>query len=188
MGRPRIFRREDGFSAVELCVASALLAFVMSIGVVTAQAALRSSNRIVRTDSVAGRIDVALERFQQALRPASLASLEAIPPGGTTPAPLVDGVVYDNLSFRRVVGFAAGAPILSPSPGAPPLRFLEVAGANGATAFAYDDGAHSTSLVVGGISVQFVKSGKQITFTLGVAAAADHPALSATGAVRLLSP
>ncbi len=59
---------------------------------------------------------------------ASLSSLTAIPPGGRLAEPLQEDVVYNNLSFRRVVGIEGDKADVEPDVDLPPYSlFLETA-------------------------------------------------------------
>jgi hypothetical protein len=100
---------------------------------------------------------------------------------------MVDGVIYDNIRFRRVTGISMGAPLYFPPIAAPPLRFYM--GVDNATpALLFDSGASSTVLIPDGATATFVKNGDQVVVALSCPATKTHAAAALATAFRLLVP
>jgi hypothetical protein len=164
-----------------------LLSFLLILGITMAKSALASANRTVEVDTAAARLDAALDRMRAQFVATSRATLQAIPTGGTAPEDMLDGVVYDNIRFRRIVGVSLGAPLFFPTTDLPPLRFY-VGTANLTAALLFDGGDGTTVLVPDGGTASFTRSGDQIVVSLSCPATKYHAAGALASAFRLLVP
>src|SRR6185436_1505923 len=113
--------RQAGFTVVEVCISAVFLSAILAIGVSVSRNALMSADRTVMADVVATRLDAALDRIRGQFVAASRGTLQAIPIGKFVAEPMQDGVVYDNVQFRRVAGVSVGAPLYAPPLAKPPL-------------------------------------------------------------------
>ena len=177
--------RQAGFTFVEVCLSAVLLSMILAVGVNVSRFALASADRTVSADVTAARLDAALDRIRGQFVAASRATLQAIPTGKTVPEPMQDGVVYDNVQFRRVTGVSIGAPLYAPPIGKAPLRFFQGSDHN-QSALLFDNGAMAAVLVPGGATATFTKSGDQIVVALSSPATKSHPAAALAAAFRLL--
>jgi len=96
-----------------------------------------------------------------------------------------DGVVYDNVQFRRVTGVSVGAPLYAPPLGLPPLRFY-CGVDHKVSALLFDNGAMAAVLIPEGATATFTKQGDQIVVALNSPATKSHPAAALAAAFRLL--
>lgn len=81
----------------------------------TATEGMSSNSKLTDSQSKVSR---GLEMLCRHLRAASMSTLTTVPPGFTTPQPLVDGVPMDNLSFQSYAfqsGQGGGLPVLGAS-------------------------------------------------------------------------
>jgi hypothetical protein len=176
-----------GFTLMEVCISSILLSFLLILGVSMAKAALASANRTVEVDTSAARLDAALDRMRAQFVATSRATLQAIPTGKIAPEDMLDGVAYDNIRFRRIVGVSLGAPLFFPTTDLPPLRFY-VGIDHLTSALMFDGGDGSTVLVPDGATATFTRSGDQIVVALSCPATKNHAAGALASAFRLLVP
>jgi aspartate 1-decarboxylase len=172
---------------MEVCISSILLSFLLILGISMSKSALASASRTVEIDAAAARLDAALDRIRAQFVATSRSTLQAIPPGKTVAEDMVDGVVYDNIRFRRVTGVSMGAPLYFPAGGQPPLRFF-VGTSNLTRALMFDGGAGSIVLVPDGATATFTKAGDQIVIALSCPATKNHAAAALASAFRLLVP
>ncbi len=177
--------RQGGFTFVEVCISAVFLSGILALGVSVSRNALKSADRTVMADVVATRLDAALDRIRGQFVAASRSTLQAIPVGGFVPEPMQDGVVYDNVQFRRVAGVSVGAPFYAPALGLPPLRFFCGVDHN-QSALLFDNGAMAAVLIPEGATATFTKQGDQIVVALNSPATKSHPAAALAAAFRLL--
>jgi hypothetical protein len=177
--------RQAGFTLVEVCISAVFLSLILVLGVSISRTALASADKSVAADITASRLDEALDRIRAQVVAASRGTLQAIPTGKLVPEVMQDGVVYDNVQFRRVVGVSIGAPLYAPAVGQPPLRFF--CGTDHAqSALLFDNGAMAAVLIPDGATATFTKSGDQIIVSLSSPANKFHPAAALAAAFRLL--
>jgi hypothetical protein len=177
--------RQAGFTFVEVCISAVFLSGILALGVDISRRALQSADRTVVADVVATRLDSALDRIRGQFVAASRSTLQAIPTGKFVPETMQDGVVYDNVQFRRVTGVSIGATLYSPPIGKAPLRFYCGADHN-QSALLFDNGAMAAVLIPEGATATFTKQGDQIVVTLNSPANPFHPAAALAAAFRLL--
>jgi hypothetical protein len=177
--------RQAGFTFVEVCISAVFLSGILALGVDISRRALQSADRTVVADVVATRLDSALDRIRGQFVAASRGTLQAIPIGKFVPEPMQDGVVYDNVQFRRVTGVSVGAPLYAPPIGKAPLRFFCGTDHN-QSALLFDNGAMAAVLIPEGATATFTKQGDQIVVTLNSPANKFHPAAALAAAFRLL--
>src|SRR5262249_32368574 len=139
----------------------------------------------VAADGAAARLDAALDRIRGQFIAASRGTLQAIPQGMLIPEPMVDGVVYDNIQFRRVIGVSVGAPLYAPPIGRPPLRFF-CGVDHSQSALLFDNGPMAAVLLPRGPTATFTKPGDQIVVSLSSPATKSPPAAALAAAFRLL--
>ena len=177
--------RQGGFTFVEVCISAVFLSGILALGVSVSRNTLKSADRTVMADVVATRLDAALDRIRGQFVAASRSTLQAIPVGGFVPEPMQDGVVYDNVQFRRVAGVSVGAPLYAPALGLPPLRFFCGVDHN-QSALLFDNGAMAAVLIPEGATATFTKQGDQIVVALNSLAIKSHPVAALAAAFRLL--
>ncbi len=156
--------RQSGFTLVESLISTAMLSVILISGVVVTRSAMLSSERSLNEDGARAGLDRLQQRAQQYLRSASRATLLAVPTGGTKAVAMVDGVTYNNIEFRRVVGFAKGAVVYQPPVTKPPYRiYFQAELPNGSGSIYLDDGVQTVPLVRSITAASFTKSAKRIT-------------------------
>lgn len=160
----RAGRRRAGFTLMEVLVSTLLLSFLILMAGVVTRGAMGSTARTVVLDATDARLQRTLHRVRQRLTAASLSTLEAVPDGAALPAPMADDVVYDNVDFRQVVGYAQGAPLYRPDPADAPMRlWFEADPAGGPTGTLwFDDGEQQVALMRGVEDVEVIKTGKRL--------------------------
>lgn len=161
-------RRIAGFTLVETLSSAAILTFLVFAALGASQAAMRATTSVASMDAADARVANSLTRMRRLLLSASLSTLEAIPigPDGVAPELMQPGVVYDNMNFRVVTGYASGAPVYLPALGADPWRLWLRGGGNGPGALVLDDSATSTVLLEDVRAATFTLQGKQLSITL----------------------
>lgn len=186
---PRTRADRAGFTLLEVLISAVILSFLLVVGISMSRTALASADQTVSIDSSATRLDAALDRMRAQFVATSRGTLQAIPTAGTVPENMVDGVVYDNIRFRRVTGISLGAPLYFPPVAAPPLRFyMGVDPSTTAAALMFDSGAGSTILIPDGATATFTKNGDQVVVALSCPATKHHAAAALATAFRLLVP
>lgn len=184
---PRTRIDRAGFTLLEVLISAVILSFLLIVGISMSRTALASADQSVAIDSSATRLDAALDRMRAQFVATSRATLQAIPTGGTAPEAMVDGVVYDNIQFRRVTGISMGAPLYFPPAAAPPMR-LYMGTYNSSPALLFDSSASSTVLVPDGATATFTKNGDQVVVALSCPKTKTHAAAALATAFRLLVP
>lgn len=184
---PRTRKDRAGFTLLEVLISSVILSFLLIVGISMSRSALASADQSVAIDSSATRLDAALDRMRAQFVATSKSTLQAIPTGKTAPEDMVDGVVYDNIRFRRVTGISLGAPLYFPPTTAPPLRFY-MGTYDSSPALLFDSGASSTVLIPDGATATFTRNGDQVVVALSCPATKHHSAAALASAFRLLVP
>lgn len=160
-------RPRSGFTIVEVLVSTGVLSLLLLLAAQVSRASLSSTHRTVAIDVLDARVERTFGELRPLLRSASLATLMAVDSKVGGPAqPLVDGVIYDNLEFRDVVGWANGAALLEPPLTDPPYRLWFVAGVAGRGAIWFDDGRSAWPLMDGIDGVSIAKTGKRLAVDL----------------------
>jgi hypothetical protein len=163
-------RGTSGFTVLETVSSAAILSLLVFAALGASRVAMRGTGSVVSVDAADSRVAESLTRMRRLLMPASVSSLEAVPsPYGVAPEPMQDGVVYDNMSFRTVTGYANGGPVYVPALGTNPWQLFFRAGQNGAGELVLDDGRSVTTLLENVRGAAFVLQGKQLAITLQTA-------------------
>jgi len=153
--------RTQGFTLLEAVLSASIFSVVLYGGVTVANLSVRTTRESMNMRSEALKRERLAEKSHKTLVSASLATLEGIPSGGgMLPEPLLDGVAYTNVSFRKVVSFQSGAPVLDPPPGMPPLSLSFVPDAVAA------DGTGSLVLFDGGATIELMNDVSNLSFSL----------------------
>lgn len=157
-------RRADGFTLVELLLATALLVIAILGGTLVSRSAMAVAGDSVKTGAAESRALHAQALIRQYLLSAGRSTLMATPAGGA-PETMQDGVTYDNVSFRETVANSREGPTYDPDPGAAPFALAfqsrPVASGEGDVVLATDSGSHA---ICGGVrEIDFTKTGSTIT-------------------------
>ncbi len=176
-------RRQRGLSALELAISTTILSALVMAASTASQTALTATADVVALDASGGSTRHTLDRLELLLVSASLGTLEGVPAAqGVTPEPLQDGVDYRDLHFRRVVGFAAGAPAFEPPLTAAPVVVQQAFDASGRGALQLVAGGRTSTLQESVRSVTFRRDGARlrVTLALGDADGTRHETSSST--------
>jgi len=158
--------RRHGFTFIELLISIAVLIVVLFTGVAVSKSAMTVAQDTVRSSAADGQAMSAQTHIRQLLLWAGRSTLEATP-GGGVPEPMVDGLTYDNVSFRRAVGGGKDGAIYDPAPGQPPIAFAFVPrGASGIGDLTMDNGSGPHPICGGLSAVEFVRDGSRVTVRL----------------------
>jgi hypothetical protein len=154
---------QRGFTSLELLISTALFAVLLLGGVVVT----RTAGGVAHDSTSASGAEVcamrAHDQIRRELSMAGRSTLLAVPAAGGAPAPMVDGVAYDNVTYRRTLTSGPGGPTYDPLPADPPvsLSFQPRPGTGGGELIATDaTGNHPRC---GSLSnLTFTKSGSRI--------------------------
>jgi len=150
-----------------LMISSSLLVIVLAGGLVVSRSALVSARDAALVSENDQHVLRSLDRVVGLLGSASRATLEAMDAGGMGPVAVQDGVVYDNLEFRRATGFELGALILEPPVAQPPMRLiLQPDPAGGQNTFLVDLGGRQLTLCRGVRDLEIRQQGGRLQITL----------------------
>jgi len=180
-------RRKDrraaaGFTLLEATISSALLAIAILTALVISQAATKASNRAVLAAAREAEVVRHLDALRRLVGRVALSTLRAVPAadpsqtGGSPPAaePMLDGIAYDNLSFREPVGFVDGDTLYDPPLADSPRRIALVReDGRAAGSLLVTDDAHEFELARDVGAVSFVRRGNQLEVTLTLAHESD---------------
>lgn len=170
-GEPWRAGRRGGFTLIEVLISTVLLSFLILLAGTVTRGSMSSTARSVALDTANGRTQRALDRARAHLASASLATLEAALPGDPALLPMADDVACDNIAFRQVVGFAAGAPLLDPDPAELPMRLwlqADSGSGSGGTLW-FDDGTQAAPIAGEVVSLDITKSGRRLAIVIGFA-------------------
>jgi hypothetical protein len=119
-----------------------------------------------------------MDRLRRLATRAAATTLCAVP-GSTSdqdgspesvPEPMLDGVAYDNLSYREPIGYSGGATTYAPPIGDPPRRIELVRDGSGAAgSLILADGERQFVLADHVIAVSFTRAGNELSIELAFA-------------------
>lgn len=104
-----------GSALVEIVVAAGIISMVMIAVARSIRAAQRSAEVSSHHQLLEMRVERALDQLRRSLPFAGISTLRAVPAGGSTDAPMVDGVTYDNVAYGEVRDAGAGGPQYGPT-------------------------------------------------------------------------
>jgi prepilin-type N-terminal cleavage/methylation domain-containing protein len=183
--------RQGGFTLVELLIASAALVVLLFGGALVSGTALDVAGDSVRSGAAESRAMHAEAILRQRLVLAGRSTLFATPAAGGAPEAMLDGVSYDNVSFRETVASAREGSTYDPDPALPPLSFAFKlrTGARAEGDLVLTDGSGSHSVCGGVRSVEFVRQGSCVTIrVVTVARGAEPPTCEAVRTLVLRNP
>ncbi len=162
----RARRARRGMTMLELSISTVVLAFLVFAAASVAKVALDATGNVVLADTTAGKERRTDDRLEELLLSASLATLQGIPSQGQVAESLQDDSDYQDLRFRRVVGFAAGAIVYEPAFGATATRLYRSTTREGTGSLVLEDGGNTITLLedVTGLTVR--RSGNKLTVTV----------------------
>jgi len=162
-------RRRHGFTLIELLVSAVVLALLLLGGVVAARSSTGLAQDSLRTSEAERRARAAHDLVRRYLAEAGRSTLESIPAGGGPPQPMLDGVVYDQVIFRRTVSSGPAGPVYDPAPPALPIALaLQPHGPAGEGDLVRLEAGAVIPLCGGIESLSFVRTGSRITATIVV--------------------
>lgn len=169
-------KRANGFTLVELLIATMLLVVALLGGVLVSRSAMAVAGDSVQTGAAESRALHTHALIRQYLLSAGRSTLMATPAGGA-PEAMQDGVTYDNLSFRETVANSREGPTYDPDPSAPPLSLAwksrPVAGGEGDLVLTTASGSHA---ICGGVrEIDFTRQGSSITVKIVAVARGSVP-------------
>jgi len=169
--------RRAGFSLLEVSISSSLLAVAVLTALSISQAATRASTRAVVSSTREAAISRRLESVRRVVTRIAASTLRAVPSsssdGSINPVaePMLDGIVYDNLSYREPVGFLAGETTYLPPVDQDPRSIgLVHDESSGLATLVLVDGDNSFELVDDLSDVAFTRVGDELTIVLTTAA------------------
>ena len=112
-----------GFSIPEVALASVIFAIALGAASAVSQSSLQTARASVLRTEEDSRASNLVDRLEEVLSNVGRSTLEARPSEDySVPEPLVDGVAYENLEFRRVLCAWSEVPTYSPASHLPPYR------------------------------------------------------------------
>ncbi len=160
-------RRRRGMSLLEISISTSILSMLVFAAASSSRFALTATADVSERDAAAGAERRTAVQLRELLLSASQAELEGIPAGQAVLAePMQDDVDYQELRFRRVVGFVAGALAFEPPLGTAAFRLRRAVDAEGSGALVYDAAAQSVALLSDVRSVVFRRTGSKLTATI----------------------
>jgi len=162
-------RRRAGFTVIELLVSAVVLALLLLGGVVAARSSTGLAHDALRTSEAERRARSAHDAVKRCVAMAGRSTLEAIPAGGGVPQPMLDGVPYDRVVFRRMVSNGPAGPVYDPAPPALPMALaLQPSGPAGESDLVLLQSGAVVPLCGSIESLSFVRTGSRLTVTIVV--------------------
>ncbi len=160
-------RRLRGMSLLEISISTSILSLLVFAAASSSRMALLATTDISERDAEAGAERRTAVQLRELLLSASQAELEGIPVGQAVMAePMQDDVDYQELRFRRVVGFVNGALGYEPPIGAAAFKLRRTVDAVGNGSLVLDHANQSASLLADVRSVIFRRAGAKLTATI----------------------
>ena len=178
-------RSRRGFTLLEVAISCTILAGALLTALTISQAATRASNRAVVAAAREAAAMRVLERLRRIVTRAAASTLRAVPAanygqgGGADllPEPLIDGVDYDNLSYREPVGFMDGETVYEPPIDEDPRHIeLVLDPDTGVGELVLTDAGRALALADGVTGVAFSRDGDELTIEVTTAAEPEDDA------------
>lgn len=164
-------RLQRGTSLIEVSISTAILSFLVFAAASASRVAITTTAEVNVRDATTGGERRNATRFTGQLISASLSSLQGIPAKqGVVPEPMLENVDYQELQFRRVVGFEKGAITYEPALGTPAARLYRAVDAKtGYGTLVLENRGQSSTLLadVRGVNFRRVDSTLTIEVTTG---------------------
>ena len=127
--RSQPMRSRRGMTLLEISISTAILGFLVFAAATVAKVALDATGDVVLLDVADGVERRADSQLDDLLLSASQATLQGIPSNqGSVAETMLSGVDYQDLRFRRVVGFLNGALTYEPPNGTTAMRLYHAGG------------------------------------------------------------
>lgn len=163
----RIPRNRRGLSLLEISISTSILSLLVFAAASSSRVALLATSDVNARDAEAGSERRTSVQLRELLLSASQAELEGVPAGQAVLAePMQDDVDYQELRFRRVVGFVDGALTYEPPMGAAASRLFRAADPEGDGALVLETANRSAVLLADVRSVNFRRAGAKLTVTI----------------------
>jgi hypothetical protein len=160
-------RLQRGTSLMEVSISTAILAFLVFAAASASRIAITTTNEVNVRDAATGGERRNSVRFTGQLISASLSSLQGIPANqGVVPEPMLENVDYQELQFRRVVGFEKGAIVYEPALGTPAARLFREVDKNGAGSLVLENRGQMATLLADVQSVNFRRVDSTLTIVV----------------------
>jgi hypothetical protein len=173
MGR----NRRRGTSLLEITISTAILAFLVFAAAQASRVAISTADDVTERDATTGDERRTSDRLEEFLLSASLGTLEGLPAQqGVAVEPMQDDVDYQELQFRRVVGFEKGEIAYEPPTGASAARLYRSVDKAGDGTLVLEERGNSSLLLSDVTAVVFRKSGSKLTVEISTGRGDDAPA------------
>ena len=160
-------RLQRGTSLLEVSISTAILAFLVFAAASASRIAITTADDVNVRDAATGGERRTATRFEGQLLSASLSSLQGVPAKqGVVPEPMLEDVDYQELQFRRVVGFEKGAITYEPSLGTPAARLYRAVAQNGEGSLVLENRGQTSTLLAGVQSVNFRRVDSTLTIVV----------------------
>ena len=163
--------QQSGFTTIELGISGAVFGMIILLGVEASRSALNSTFSSVQRSERTQSMSRSFKDLGTQLTSAGISTLVATPAGsGSVPEAMQDGVSYNNVSFRRAIGFADGNVVYDPPAVLPELKISYLAWdpkrPKTTGVVSYFDGARTHILHTKVTALSVVKNGSQLAFSI----------------------
>ncbi len=168
--------RARGHTLLEITVSTVILSLLILAAATASKIAIVATADVALTDHSAGEERRTLDTIGQQLLSASRATLQGTPSvQGVTAENLQAGVSYQDLRFRKVIGFRNGAVTYEPATGQTAAQLARTVDRLGRGSLVLINHGATTTLLDDVRSVAFQLAGAKLTVTLvlGNATAGD---------------
>ena len=181
-------RLQRGTSLLEVSISTAILAFLVFAAASASRIAITTADDVNVRDAATGGERRSATRFTGQLISVSLSSLQGIPANqGVVAEPMLEKTDYQELQFRRVVGYEKGAIVYEPALGTPAARlYRAVDPKTGYGSLVLENRGQTATLLADVQNVNFRR--EDATLTIDVTAGRGHDATTRTTHLVLRVP
>jgi prepilin-type N-terminal cleavage/methylation domain-containing protein len=165
-GRADRHAARRGMTLLELSISTVVLAFLVFTAATVAKVALDATGEVVVADADAGKERRTDDRLEELLLSASLATLQGVPNQGQVAEFMQEDVVYQDLRFRRVVGFVDGARVYEPALTESAARLYRSTTRSGTGSLVLEDGGTTTTLLEDVTALSVRLDGTKLTVSI----------------------
>jgi len=178
-------RLQRGTSLLEVSISTAILAFLVFAAAHASSVAISTADDVNVRDATTGGERRNASRFEGQLLSVSLSSLQGIPSNqGVAVEPMLEKVDYQELQFRRVVGYEKGAITYEPALGTAAARlYRSVDPKSGYGTLVLENRGQSSTLLSDVRSVVFRLVDSTLTIEVTTGSGHDAPITRTTNLV-----